>query len=274
MGYSSNRFIEMIEEEERLKRPCPKKGCEGYLVEQSFDGNIESASYDEYLAGIDREFICDECGFTRYEDVDVDKDCEDDFDIPSEYYANALDTLNSIQEISHNNLESSAKIEIPLDSTQKFLIKVLYGSTIATLEAYLGDAFKNKILTNKDLIKSFVTNYTLCKKDVKYTLLEIFEEQNSNTETFVTNKVKSLMNAIIFHKLTKVYELYKQILGVDLPSNWQDFLKPIKKRHDIFHRCGRDKEGNEIDINNEELNKLIMSVSDFIETLDQSINCV
>lgn len=78
MSRLSNLLVEMNEEEERLKNPCPN--ClegEGYMVEEGYDGNPESAAYDEYLAGVGHIFTCDNCGHEEERNVDVDETPEE-----------------------------------------------------------------------------------------------------------------------------------------------------------------------------------------------------
>ncbi|MDD4662927.1 MAG: hypothetical protein PHR48_03615 [Candidatus ainarchaeum sp.] len=71
------------------------------------------------------------------------------YDISSEYAINASNILENIKDIAVNIDDKLQKDQI------KILKKLLYGTIITSLEAYLGDAFKFKVLNNKDIFDFF-----------------------------------------------------------------------------------------------------------------------
>ena len=190
----------------------------------------------------------------------------DGFDsvISSEYKINATEMLNKIKNLASFTEE--------LDSENKSIIlKLLYGSTVTTLEAYLGDAFKYNVINNKNYLLSFVLNYKPSKDSPRFTLSTI-GLNGDNIADFVKGEVIKQMNTIIFHKLELVFELYKDILNINLPETLFEFKSAIEIRHDIFHRNGRTIAGTKREINSEELLELIQKVTLFINYVDRKIS--
>lgn len=183
-----------------------------------------------------------------------------DLEVSSEYAKNSLDMLNKIS----GCVTSLLTLE---EQKQGVIRKLLYGSVITTLETYLGDAFKYHVINNKSYFYSFLKNYEFPKGEKKYNLKELGLHGNQIGE-FIEDKVKEIMNHIIFHKLELVNKLYKDILNISLPSKWSDFQDAIQKRHDIFHRNGKNIIGNDLDIQFQDISVLIMQVKKFISEME------
>jgi hypothetical protein len=186
-----------------------------------------------------------------------------DLNVSSEYAKNALETLKKIQ----TSTDSLIKID---EENRDIILKLLFGSVITTLESYLGDAFKYNVINKKAHFHSFLLNYDF-KSEKKYTLKELGKEKNRLPD-FLEIKVKEIMENIIFHKLTKVSELYSNILLVDLDLSLMDFLDDVQKRHDIFHRNGKNANGVDIEIDNMKIFQLITKVEDFISKTEKIIS--
>ncbi len=178
-----------------------------------------------------------------------------DLDVASEYAKNSLNMLYKIK----NCVASLSKLD---ENNQKVIRKLLYGSVITALESYLGDAFKYHVINNKSYFYSFLKNYDF-KGEKKYDLNELGLHGNKIGE-FIENRIKEIMNNIIFHKIELVNELYKQILNIDLLPMIMDFREAIQKRHDIFHRNGKNITGIDLNIQSYDILTLISQVKKFI----------
>jgi len=174
----------------------------------------------------------------------------------SEYSKDSLGMLDKIG----GCLTSSNKLD---DADQQVIMKLLYGSIITVLESYLGDAFKYHVVNNKNYFYSFLKNYDFPKGDKKYKLKELGLHGNKIGE-FIETKVKEMMNNIIFHKVPLVIELYSDILNINLPMTLIDFQEAIQRRHDIFHRNGKNVAGVDLVIEYYEILKIISDVKRFI----------
>ena len=157
------------------------------------------------------------------------------------------------------------------EEKQKILKNLLYGSVITTLETYLENAFKHYVTTREKYLKMFTKKYEDRSKKEHLTnfLEELIKHKNKNVKGYILEEVKKIMNEeIIFHNIKLVNKLYKDILEIKLPPMFK-FEGPIKKRHDIFHRNGKDKLGNDLEIRLEDVKKLITDVKKFINETEQ-----
>lgn len=184
-----------------------------------------------------------------------------DLNLSSEYAKNTLDVLNKINRC----VDSLSELE---KSNQMIIRRLLYGSVITALESYLGDAFKYNVISNKNYFYSFLTNYDFPKGDKKYNLAEL-GLQGDKIGEFVENRVKEIMDNIIFHNVKVVMGLYKQILNVDLSNALIGFKEAIQKRHDIFHRNGKNLAGVDLEIEPHDIYRLITDVKKFISETER-----
>ncbi|MCF7798478.1 hypothetical protein K9M74_01095 [Candidatus Woesearchaeota archaeon] len=82
MGHASNLHVEMMEEEAKLKNPCPK--CpegDGYLVPSDDISRMSEGQYMDWLAGHGHQFTCDNCGYEEEREVDMFKDIPEEEDL-------------------------------------------------------------------------------------------------------------------------------------------------------------------------------------------------
>lgn len=181
-------------------------------------------------------------------------------EVSSNYAKSAVETLDKISLC----VDTVSKMEEP---NKKVMLNLLYGSVITTLESYLGDAFKFHIMNNESYFYSFLKNYKFSKEENKYNIREL-GLHGDKIGQFIKNKVKETMDKIIFHRVEIVDEIYKEILNIDLPGSLLGFKDAIQKRHDIFHRNGKDREGVELEIKDNQIRSLIYSVKKFISNVE------
>lgn len=179
-----------------------------------------------------------------------------DLEVSSEYAKNSLEMLKKIE----NCVSSLSELD---EENIEVLRNLLYGSVITSLESYLGDAFKYHVINNENYFYSFLKNYDFPSGEKKYNLSELGLRGNDIGE-FIKDKVKEIMNNIIFHKIKMTKELYKKILNIELPGMLMGFQEDIQKRHDIFHRNGKNIAGIDINVTNRDVRYLIEKVKKFI----------
>lgn len=222
---------------------------------------VLSALNDIHFHHYSREDICKiDIGLSSPYDNSLFRNEFYELEISSEYAKNSLEILDKITSC----VDSLSKLD---DENQNIIRKLLYGSVITSLESYLGDAFKYHVINNKSYFYSFLKNYDF-KNEKKYDLKELGLHGDKIGE-FIENKIKEIMNNTIFHKVELVCGLYKKILNVDLPSTIMDFKDSIQKRHDIFHRNGKNIVGIDLDIQSSDINELIISVKKFISETEK-----
>lgn len=189
-----------------------------------------------------------------------------DLDVSSDYAKNSIDMLDKITNCVHT-LSQIGEL-----NNQKVIRRLLYGSVITTLESYLGDAFKYQVISNRKNFLSFLEKNEFKQEKTKYELIELYSQGSSKVSDFVENRVKEIMDNIIFHKVNLVISLYKGIIKIDLTPELIQFVEPIGKRHDIFHRNGKNRAGIEFDISESEIFSLITQVKKIISDTERRIS--
>jgi hypothetical protein len=204
--------------------------------------------------------------------VNIDSNLEDPYDlslfreyelnVSSEYAKNAIETIKEIEESLRSI--SGSKIE-----NKKILYNLLFGSVITSLESYLGDAFKFNVINKSKNFNSFLDNYEF-KKEKRFDLKTLNKKSGSINE-FIKEEAQKTMDNVIFHKLELVKELYSKILNVELDSEIMNFKEEVQKRHDIFHRNGKNIVGLDNNIGEGEIFVLIDKVKKFISNTERVI---
>ena len=74
----------------------------------------------------------------------------------------------------------------------------------------------------------------------------------------------------MYHNLGKLKGIYLDVLNVDL-GDIKQLSSAVNIRHDIVHRNGKDKDGNERHINKCEVIEVADMVNEFIYSVDSSL---
>ena len=142
---------------------------------------------------------------------------------------------------------------------------LLYVNVITAMETYLSDAYINTVLDNESRTRRFVEKNPDFVKQ-KLSLNEIFSRMER-----IETEVKTYLINITWHNLEKAKLMYEEILNVDFPPDLKYLFKAIIKRHDIVHRNGRTKEGDEIQVDKVDVIELIDNVSSFVDYIDRQL---
>lgn len=187
---------------------------------------------------------------------------------PDIFYDKGRSSLKMLEKI-----EEFEKFVSSLDEEkQKILRNLLYGSVVTTLETYLENAFKHYITTREKYLKMFTQKFETRskKKNSMEFLEELIQHKNKNVKGYILEEVKKIMNEeITFHKIYLVKKLYEDILNIALPSSIFQFEGAVEKRHHIFHRNGKDKLDNDLNISLEDIKQLIKGVKEFIKETEE-----
>lgn len=158
------------------------------------------------------------------------------------------------------NLNELRRIEITPE-LQKILYRQIFIGVIGAMEAYLQESLLSLIFTEEKYFKSFLNNYSPFRNE-KISLSDIYKEL-----TLIEYKVNEKICDINFHNIPKVKNVYEFTFGINFPDI-RKINKYIVTRHDLVHRNGKDKEGNDVSPNNDDLNDLIKDISFFIKTIN------
>lgn len=189
---------------------------------------------------------------------------------PGDYDDYLVDDISSITEAHQNFVGAIADIKLLLDvdtpsGLENQYCRLLFVNVITAIETFLSDAFISKVMGTRKYFEAFVkTNPDF--KQQKFALSEILDAMDQLEST-----VKTHLLEVVWHNLKRVSEMYKATLSVDFPSELGDIYRAILKRHDIVHRNGKDKDGNAIFVNREDVLKLIGDVENLATHVDWHI---
>lgn len=140
------------------------------------------------------------------------------------------------------------------------LPRMVFGSVISALEAYLWETVAYWAKTSRMVLKGIVSNMPDLK-DEPLKLSQIFEQHDA-----IETRVKLYLQNLVWHRWDRVAQLFRFGLGVKPPS-FRPFEEALIKRHDIVHRSGHDKEGNPVTVSAQDARELARAVEVFAEQL-------
>lgn len=171
-------------------------------------------------------------------------------------FKNEIVGLQELNELKIDNL-----------SAHRTLKRQIFVGVIASMETYLSDAFINTTLKSKECTKKFVSTFREFK-DRSFSLNELYD-YHEKIETIC----KQAMLDVIYHNLPKIKGMYKDTLGIDI-GNIGTPYKAVLIRHDLVHRNGKTKDGNEVIIDKISIDNLINDIRTFIEQVDKKIDAL
>jgi hypothetical protein len=175
------------------------------------------------------------------------------FDVLSE-------SLGEVESLINDNSQSEAN--------KNLLAKLLYANVITALETYLSDTFVYTVVSFPPLIRRIVESDPEFTKR-KIDLSDLFRRYDG-----IREEVSEYLEGLIYHNLSKVKKLYKSVLCVDFPKDLTRIFKAIDIRHDIVHRNGRTKSGEEQNLTADMVIELISRIRTFVENIDFQVKNV
>lgn len=145
---------------------------------------------------------------------------------------------------SCENIESMLVLDLGDKIKNIVLCRMLLVQTIASMEAYLSDAFIHAVTSDADSLKKLFTFDKQLSKE-RYTGLELINDEN-----LPKNKAHTYLSNLVFHNLEKARFLYGKILGVSFnfasENQKGELHKAINMRHDCVHRNGVEKNSGQV----------------------------
>lgn len=190
---------------------------------------------------------------------------------PGDYDEYLVDDIAEITEFFHNfsvailDIRSLLQTEVSRPVKSCFF-RLLYVNAITAMETYLSDAFINSVVPEPALMRRFVENSPEFKAE-KISLSQIFKAADE-----IEAQVKSHLADVVWHNLSRVKPMYRDVLGVGFPDDIGDLMRAILKRHDIVHRNGKTKTGDEIPVTKEDVTTLIEEIEKFIQAVDRGLS--
>ena len=184
---------------------------------------------------------------------------EDQYDAISSNTA-FLETFNS----ELNDLNSLLTIVPADENLKKIFLRQIFSSVIGTMETYLSDAFINTVLSNEENLRKFYETFKgFGKQNISISAVYDFHDKAEAV-------AKKTMLDVIYHHLPKVSNMYRDCLGVNFP-NFGEIYKAVLTRHDLVHRNGKTKEGDEVEVDVNAVSELIEKMRIFIHEIDEQL---
>lgn len=186
---------------------------------------------------------------------------DDEFDYDFEFEAiteNNDYSKNFYDEIQ--NLELLLTLDVPTLELKSILYRQIFISIIGTLETYLSSAFINRTFGSEENLKRFIYSHPEFKNQ-KFEIREIFDKYDE-----IENIAQKVMLDTIYHNLPIVRNMYRDTFNINFP-NFSEIYQAVLVRHDLVHRNGFTKEGDQVIIDKEDINQLISNVKSFVRKL-------
>jgi hypothetical protein len=150
------------------------------------------------------------------------------------------------------------------DDVRSLAERMVFSAAIGTLESFLWETAHYWIENDEGALRDFVTKLPQFR-DEKIKLGDIFARHAG-----LKAHVKGYLQNLVWHRFDKVIPLFRDGLGIDLPSV-ASFNNAMTKRHDIVHRSGHDKDGNSVSVTREEIDELCASIERFAVQVDTQL---
>ena len=187
---------------------------------------------------------------------DYDEYLVDDIASITKFYRNYSHAISDIEKLLEENVDSSV---------EACFYRLIYVNVITAMETYLSDAFINSVVPNPKLMRRFVESTPEFKSE-KISLSDVYKAAEK-----IELRAKSHLADIVWHNLSRVKPMYKDVLGIEFNVDLGDLIRAILTRHDIVHRNGKRKNGEEIIVTKNDIKDLIKKADELIKEVDRNL---
>ncbi len=219
------------------------------VLENEFSGIVPDVVIDELVDKLEGE--CPEWAPTSsYDDLVID------IAQNTEYHQNFVKAILDIEQLIETKVG---------DAVASCFWRLLYVNVITSLETYLSDAFINTVMNRPLLIRQFIESTPEFQVQ-KVPLSEVFKALEE-----IEKKVRTYLIELVWHHIERVKPMYHATLGIEFPADLKAIFQAIRNRHDLVHRNGKTKEGQEIQITPKDVSDLISLVKTFVQHIDSQL---
>lgn len=219
-------------------------------LEEEFGGIVQNDVIEKLSSELDSE--CNEWGPVE-KPSDYDQFLAYDISLITEYHDYFSSAILDIEKM----------LETKVDGTvEHCFTRLLYVNVITAMETYLSDAFINTVVSNKEYMRRFIESTPRFQKH-KIQLSDVYNEMEK-----IEDRAKEYLIEVVWHNLPLVQSMYKAVFDIQLDDDLDYLVKAVMKRHDIVHRNGKTKKGEEILIIKSDVVDLLEKVDKLIENID------
>lgn len=173
--------------------------------------------------------------------------------IANKFFYDSFQTeIKNVKLLNELNIENIALLSV--------LKRQLYITAIGALETFLSETFINLTNENEEYFRRFIETYPNFKER-KFQLNHIYSEYDKLKET-----AKKEMLEVIYHNLAKVKNMYSSTFMIEFPDIIE-LSKAVNTRHDLVHRNGKTKTGEDVIIQKETVSDLLIKILSFVEQI-------
>jgi hypothetical protein len=187
---------------------------------------------------------------------DYDNYLVDDIAHITKYYDNFAGSILNIEKLLETKVDSSVA---------PVFHRMLFVNAITALETYLSDAFINTVVNTPKLMRRFIEKTPEFRSE-KVALSEVF-----NAVEKIEQKARSYLIDVVWHHVGRVKPMYRDTLGIEFPDDIGPIFKAILVRHDIVHRNGRTKSGEEIIVARDQITDVLRQIEICVQHIDRQV---
>jgi hypothetical protein len=223
-------------------------------LESEFCGSVPEDVIEELA-----DELSDQCGewAPTPSSEDYDDYLVDDIALITEYHSNFISAIHDIEKLLETVIDGSVS---------GCFHRLLFVNVITALETYLSDAFINTVMHDPALMRRFIETTPEFQNE-KVALSEVFTALEK-----IEQRAKGHLVDVVWHNLKRVKPMYRDTLDIDFPKDNSAVFSAIRKRHDIVHRNGKTKDGEEIMISHQDVIDLISAIQAFTHYVDEQLS--
>lgn len=189
---------------------------------------------------------------------------------PEDYDNSLIEDLAGITQFyghfANGVLDIEQLLEMEVDSSvSTTFYRMLYVNVITAMETYLSDAFISTVVNDAGLMRRFIESTPEFQVE-KIPVSDVFKAVEK-----VEQRARTYLADVVWHHLHRVKPMYKDTLDIDFPDDLGSLFRAIQRRHDIVHRNGKTKSGDEILVTKDQVTELLEAIKSFIQNLDKQL---
>jgi hypothetical protein len=157
-------------------------------------------------------------------------------------------------------------LESDLALTNDIFLKMVDAFAVTAMEAYLSGTLIEKVKQNEKYLLNAAQKIEDIK-DEKMTLYEVVKNPDQ-----AKNRILENLYEFMYHNLRKIKGIYEDVFGIKINYPLKDLIAIVRRRHDIVHRNGKNKDGVEIVLNTTMVEQDIDVISSFVKKIEELIN--
>ena len=144
---------------------------------------------------------------------------------------------------------------------KKCLHRLLYANVITALECYLSGFFISRIKDDKELLRRFIET-TPTFREQKMSVSDVFQTMDA-----IEKRANSYLFGLVWHRLSDVSRIYKNVLGVSFPD-LTALRNAIQVRNELVHRNGRKLDGTEDELSETDIRRVIKTAEELTDHIE------